>query len=119
MTKPHILIIEDDVDMGLALAEILQEDAGAVTEIVADGQTALDILASTIPHVVLLDLHLPKISGLEILQQIRQDHRLDNTKVILVTADVFRMKEIAPQADFAISKPFRPDKLIDLIVSLT
>jgi two-component system cell cycle response regulator DivK len=84
--KPVALIVEDDSKLAFIFAEALRM-ADFETETVQDGQAALDRLAVTTPAVVVLDLHLPYLSGLDILAQIRADQRLAQTRVILATAD--------------------------------
>ena len=64
MTNPFALIVEDDIKLATVFAEALRI-AEFETEIVLDGQAALNRLAATTPAVVVLDLHLPRVSGPE------------------------------------------------------
>jgi CheY-like chemotaxis protein len=80
------LIVEDDNDAATIFSAALQT-GGFTTEIVRDGATALARLADTIPDVVILDLHLPRISGKDILRRIRTDERLANVHVVIASAD--------------------------------
>ena len=75
MAKPFALIIEDDEDLSVIFCEALQA-AGFKTEVARAGDTALARLAVTTPGVVVLDLHLPRVAGMDILHQIRADPRL-------------------------------------------
>ncbi len=113
MSNPFALIIEDDEDLAIIFEGALKE-AGFETEKVQDGQLALDRLANTTPTVVVLDLHLPNISGDNILRQIREDKRLIETRVILATADALMAEEIREQADLVLLKPVSFDQLRDL-----
>ena len=93
MTKnPLAFVIEDDKNLALAFAEAVEE-ADFDVEILYDGKTAMERLPATIPDVVLLDLHLPYVSGEEIIADIRTDARLARTRVIVTTADP-RMAEL-------------------------
>jgi DNA-binding response OmpR family regulator len=103
--NPLALIIEDSQ----AVAEIFQrafEWADFEIELITDGRTALDRLATVTPAVILLDLHLPHVSGEEILRYIRSNTRLAKTQVILATADLMKAKSLEGEADFIMVKPF-------------
>ncbi|MBL8162850.1 MAG: response regulator [Anaerolineae bacterium] len=110
----RVLIIEDEVDLGRAVKEIMTY-IGAETTLVHDGQVALDWLAQHVPDCVILDLHLPNVSGLDILNAIRADERLKETRVFVVTADTERLSLAAQQADATLSKPYRVAELVDLL----
>ena len=69
--KPLALIIEDDKRQSTVFDHALRQ-AEFETEVIRDGEQALARLAVTIPAVVILDLHLPKVSGEDVLQQIRR-----------------------------------------------
>ena len=84
------------------------------TEIIRDGQAAQERLLSVVPSVVVLDLHLPHVSGQEILDQIRADDRLTKTKVILATADPGTAQILRPNADLALIKPYSFSQLREL-----
>ena len=84
--KPFAIVIEDTDD----IAQVFQtamEQAGFESEIIPDGGRALKRLAEIVPDLVILDLHLPKVSGEQILKYIRSDSRLADIKVIVATAD--------------------------------
>ena len=113
MTNPVALIIEDDLNLATIYAEALRM-AEFETEIVHDGQTALARLTVTTPTVVLLDLHLPYVSGQTILQQIRADKRLAKTRVLLATADSLKAESLQGEADLVLLKPISFHQLRDL-----
>ncbi len=110
---PLALIIEDDKDLGFIFAEALRA-AGFEAEVFRDGQLALDRLAKIIPSVVILDLHLPRVGGTEILKKIRQDDRLDKVRVVVTTADARLAEQADRQADFVLIKPIGFSLLRDL-----
>ena len=101
MEKPLALIVEDDRDI-VALFRHVLDVAGYQTEIVLDGKDAMDRLGVILPHIVLLDLQLPRMSGVEILKRMRDDERLKRVPVVVITA-------YAPYAD---SLPVEPDLLL-------
>ncbi|MBI3166122.1 MAG: response regulator [Anaerolineales bacterium] len=101
MSKPTALIVEDDRDI-VALFRHVLDIAGYQTEIVLDGKDAMDRLGVIRPNIVLLDLQLPRMSGVEILKRMRDDERLMRVPVVVITA-------YAPYAD---SLPVEPDLLL-------
>lgn len=113
MTEYQILIVEDDVELGRAFADIL-DSQGMNTELVMDGRSALTRLNEYQPDFVLLDLHLPHVSGLELLEEIRADQRLKKTIVVVVTADALRAEEAQEKADLVLLKPVSLDQLLNL-----
>lgn len=80
---PTVLIVDDDADLRDSLAETLR-DLGATVESAADGTTALGALARLSPDLVLLDLRMPGMSGLEVLARIKA--RPAPPPVVILTA---------------------------------
>jgi DNA-binding response OmpR family regulator len=102
--NPVALIIEDDEDMGTIFAAAMRQ-AGYDPEVVVDGQLALDRLAELTPDIVILDLHLPTVSGPEILKHIRGNERLKETRVIIATADPHLADTLRKDVSFVLDKP--------------
>ena len=113
MNKPLALIVEDEKDLSDIFAEALQH-ADFNTEAVRDGQTAVTRLGEIVPDLVLLDLHLPNVAGTDILRQIRQDPRLDQTQVIVRHADARSAEFLRTDAELVLVKPVRFSQLRDL-----
>lgn len=111
------LIIEDDPKLATIFSMAFQR-ADYQTEIIQDGQMATERLAATIPDVVILDLHLPFVSGGDLLKQIRADQRLAQTQIIVVTADLFRADALRDQADAVLFKPISFIHLQNLAANL-
>ncbi|MBE2221048.1 MAG: response regulator [Anaerolineae bacterium] len=101
---PLALIVEDE-DLLAELFAVAFEEAGYQTETARDGQQALDLLANITPHIVLLDIHLPYVSGEEVFYEMKKIERLAETKVIMATADVRKAKEMDGKADMVLVKP--------------
>ena len=115
--NPLALIIEDNE----AVAEVFQTAiawAEYETELIKDGRAAMERLAIVTPAIILLDLHLPFVSGDEILRYIRSQERLAKTRVILATADLIKAESLEGQADFILVKPFGFTQLHDLAKQL-
>jgi DNA-binding response OmpR family regulator len=118
MSNPVALVIEDDRDLATLFAIALRM-AGVETEIFYAGDTALARLAVLVPDLVVLDLHVPRTAGKDILRQIRADPRLSETRVVVVTGDPLAAEDIQNQADQVLIKPFSFDDLQDLATGLT
>lgn len=104
MTKPLAFIIEDH-DMLSSLFEEAMREAGYDTEVALDGQVASLRLQEITPQLILLDLHLPHVSGADLLKQIRAEPRLDNTRIIVASADGTWSTNLDSEVDFVLNKP--------------
>ena len=118
MSKRSAMIIEDNEDLAIIFAEALQA-AGFDTGIIQDGDTARARLQSCVPNIIILDLHLPYVSGEDILKQIRADERLVKTRVIIATADPRMADMLKDQADLVLLKPISFGQLRDLAARLS
>jgi CheY-like chemotaxis protein len=118
MEKPMsqlALIIEDDEDLASIFAEALR-GVGFDVELVADGRMAEERLKSgVVPFLVLLDMHLPHISGADLLTNIiKKEERFADTVVIITTADARMGEAYTEQVDFVMIKPISFVQLRDL-----
>jgi two-component system, cell cycle response regulator DivK len=113
MTHPLALIIEDDPKLAVIFAKAL-EAAEFEPEVIGDGRAALTRLAEIIPSLVVLDLHLPHVSGVDILRQIRADTRFANTRVMIATADPLVAESLRFEADMVLLKPISFHQLRNL-----
>ena len=116
--EQYAMIIEDNEDLAIIFAEALQA-AGLQTGIVQDGETALQQLEDSVPDIIILDLHLPYVSGEEILTRIRADERFAETRVIIATADPRMAEMLKDRADLVMLKPISFGQLRDLAARLT
>lgn len=117
MINPRALIVEDDADVAFLYAEALR-GAGFEPEIIRDGSTALARLARIAPALVVLDMHLPFVTGEEILRRMRADRRLDNTRVIMTTGDAQVAEAMTNDVDLALVKPVSEEQLRELAARL-
>lgn len=104
MTKPLALVVEDDEDLSIIFGEALQL-ANCETQVIQDGQKALEWLAVNVPRLVILDLHLPNVGGKSILSYIRSQPHLVNARVIVTTADARLGESLRSQAQLVLIKP--------------
>ncbi len=117
MTKPSALVIEDDEFLSEIFSKAL-ESADFDTEVIEDGQKALDRLAEIRPDVIVLDLHLPHISGRDILKYIRLARHLAKTKVMVATADAVTAEMLREEANLVLVKPITFSQIRDLAARL-
>ena len=80
-----VLIVEDDPDIRQALAELLEE-AGYECILAEHGLDALGTLAQVTPSLLLVDLLMPVMNGVELIDHVRRDARLRNLPIIVMTA---------------------------------
>ena len=109
------LVIEDDEDLAQIFAEALR-GVGFEVEILPNGQIAEERLRKgTVPYLILLDMHIPHISGADLLTNIiKKDERLSQAIVIITTADARMGEAYTDQADFVMIKPISFIQLRDL-----
>jgi DNA-binding response OmpR family regulator len=114
MSKIPILVVEDDEAIGLVLVETLVRSGFSVT-IATDARSAFDQIRQELPLLIILDVRLPGISGLELLRQLRSsDGPANLVPVILVTGESSepdRILGLELGADDYVTKPFSPNEL--------
>jgi len=108
------LIVEDDEDLASIFAEALR-GVGFEVEHVADGKAAQERLKiGAVPYLILLDMHLPHVSGAELLTDLKKDERFTKTITIITTADARMGESYSEMADFVMIKPISFVQLRDL-----
>jgi DNA-binding response OmpR family regulator len=112
-----VLIADDEPHVVELVRVTLEDDRVRVFE-AADGQTALAVAEALAVDLVLLDVHLPDVSGLEVCRALRAHPRLVTTRIVMLTAaaqqdDVVR--GLAAGADDYLTKPFSPVRLLSLV----
>jgi DNA-binding response OmpR family regulator len=113
VSEPLILVADDDDDILLLVTTRLKRDGFDVIE-ARSGDEALALAQARRPDVAVLDVGMPGLDGLEVLQQIRADDALRGMRVLLLTAkaqesDVRRGYDTG--ADAYVRKPFSPTEL--------
>jgi DNA-binding response OmpR family regulator len=106
-----LLVADDDPDVRMYLVTVLKRDGHAVTE-AGDGEAALEAIRTTDFDLVVLDVHMPKLTGLDVLQRLRESGR--QVRAIVLTGDDTSDTVIGAaerQAVRYLSKPIRPDTL--------
>jgi DNA-binding response OmpR family regulator len=108
---PTILIVDDEAIVREVVGQYLEQD-GFKVETAADGKEALTLFSSARPDLVLLDLMLPGVDGLEVCRRIRA---LSNVPVIMLTAksdEIDTIIGLGIGADDYVGKPFSPRELV-------
>ena len=132
MSEKIILIAEDNPnDEELTLRALRKNNISNHVVVVRDGQEALDYLfgggahaardLSLRPQVMLLDINLPKVNGLEVLKRIRADERTKTMPVVILTSSAEERDRLAAYANFAnsyIRKPVDFDQFTEAVREL-
>lgn len=116
----QILIIEDDRTTIELIKASLEADGFEVTGI-SDGQAGLAQVRKSPPDLLLLDLMLPKLPGLDVCRQIRADENLNRLPILMLTArgdEMDRVVGLEVGADDYVTKPFSPRELVARVKAL-
>jgi DNA-binding response OmpR family regulator len=115
-----VLIVDDEPHV-VELVRVTLEDEHLRVVAAADGASALEMAATFEPDLVLLDVHLPDFSGLEVCRRLRDDPRCAGAKIVMLTAAAQRddvARGLAAGADHYLTKPFSPVRLLTLVEDL-
>jgi two-component system phosphate regulon response regulator PhoB len=120
MTQPRILIIEDERGLIQTLSWYFNRE-GYETIVALDGQEGLRKAQTHLPDVVLLDLMLPTLSGLEVCRQLRANERTRDIPIVMLTAraeETDQVEGFSVGADDYVTKPFSNKILLQRIKAL-
>src|SRR4051812_27426346 len=112
--KPKILIVDDEPDV-VQLIEYNLKAAGYDVVTAADGAEALDQARSTSPSLIILDLMLPEVDGLDVCKVLRRDRNTAGIPIVMLTAkasETDRVLGLELGADDYVTKPFSPRELV-------
>lgn len=118
--RARVLIVEDDEPTGAVLEMAINGERGYEAELVSDGDAALASMARRSPDLLLLDIQLPGMSGLELYDRIRADGRFDRLPIVFETgggrehAEGLRARGIATY----VKKPFDLEELVRFVKRL-
>jgi two-component system alkaline phosphatase synthesis response regulator PhoP len=117
----HKILVADDEPNILISLEYLMKREGYEVFLARDGHEALEVLRRERPHLVLLDVMMPKKTGFEVCQELRSDEALRDTKVLILTAkgrDTDVAKGMALGASAYMTKPFSTRELVEKVREL-
>jgi len=109
-----ILVVDDNVDSIMILRSIL-ESQGFVVRTAQSGVDAIEVLSHEVPDLVLLDVMMPQMSGIEVLERIKTTHATSKVPVIMVTAKIQDDDVLTGYqhgADYYITKPCTAKQLL-------
>ncbi|WP_320169127.1 response regulator [Maridesulfovibrio sp.] len=119
-----ILVVDDEVHIRMLLEQTLEEledDYGVELLTAENGEEGLDCIREECPELVFLDIMMPYMNGYEVCQAVREDERLAEVKIILLTAkgqEVDRKHGLELGAERYMTKPFDPDEILDVAKSI-
>lgn len=119
--RSHQVLVVDDDPFIRQLAQAILSSRGQTITVVGTGAAALARMADAPPDLVLLDLGLPDVPGLEVLRHLRSAPSWDNVRILMLTAshdveDIIRSKQAG--ASGYVCKPIQPDALADMVCDL-
>ena len=116
----RVLVVEDDPDISELVARALQK-AGYTATRVASGRDALDAVRNRPPALIVLDVMLPHVDGLEVCRLLRADEKTAAIPIIMLTAraeESERIVGLEMGADDYVAKPFSPNELVARVRAL-
>ena len=119
-TRPRILIIEDEQGLTQSLTWYFEHN-GYEVAVARDGAEGLQKARATLPDVILLDLMLPRMDGLDVCRELRSGERTGRIPVVMMSArsdEVSQARGYAAGADDYVSKPFGNKVLLAKIKAL-
>lgn len=115
----RVLVVDDDPDVALFVKTVLERRGGCVVQVASDGPSAVAAVGSFRPDVVVTDIQMPGISGLDLLTAIRVDTPW--LPVVIMTAHVsvdYAVSALRAQADEFLTKPIDSARLLEVVARL-
>lgn len=117
--SPRVLVVDDDPDVALLVKTVLERRAGCIVDVAGDGLSAVERVAAMRPDVVVTDIEMPGLSGLELLAELRRT--VPSVPVVVMTAHVsveYAVSALRAQADEFLTKPLDNGKLVEAVMRL-
>lgn len=113
-----ILIVDDEDHLRMLIEQTLEEleDEGVELLTASNGEEALDMIIEEKPNLVFLDVMMPKMNGIEVCRKVKQELKLNEIFIIILTAkgqELDKQKGKDVDADIYMTKPFDPDDLLE------
>ncbi len=118
-----VLVADDELNMRIPLKATLEEleDMGVELLTAGNGKEALKIINTKKPQLVILDVLMPGMSGLEVCNTVKNVLGMKNTYILMLSAEaqeVDKQKGKEVGADIYMTKPFQPDELLERVVDV-
>jgi chemosensory pili system protein ChpA (sensor histidine kinase/response regulator) len=114
---PHIMIVDDSLSVRKSLS-LLVEDAGFETLLAKDGLEAIEVMSQTRPNVMLVDMEMPRMNGLELTAHVRANEATQNMPIFMITSrttEKHREQAEAVGVNAYLTKPYQENELLSLI----
>ena len=114
---PHIMIVDDSLSVRKSLS-LLVEDAGFETLLAKDGLEAIEMMDQTRPNVMLVDMEMPRMNGLELTAHVRANQATQNLPIFMITSrttEKHRDQAKAAGVNAYLTKPYQENELLALI----
>ena len=115
-----ILLVEDEPEFRMALRIRLEANGYEVIE-AEDGVTGLDMARNQSPHLIVLDIMLPKMDGYKVARLLKFDEKYRNIPIVMLTArsqQNDRETGLTVGSDAYVTKPYKPQEMLDIIAKL-
>lgn len=119
LSVPHVLVVDDDPDVALLVKTLLERRAGCTVEVASDGLSAVERAVATQPDVVVTDIEMPGLNGLELVEELRR--QIPGVPIVVMTAHVsveYAVSALRAQADEFLTKPLDNAHLIEAVKRL-
>ena len=119
MKTCQILVVEDDPEVGELIVEALSMELDCDVKLIADGSIALEWLKSdqyrlNVVTLIILDIHLPGVSGLDILEYVKSHERFQNARVVMQSSDSDLLEHARGKADLVLPKAVAYTHFLDI-----
>ncbi len=118
-----VLVADDELNMRILLKATLEEleDMGVELLTAGNGEEALEIINTKKPQLVILDVRMPGISGLEVCNTVKNVLGMKNTYILMLSAEAQeadKQKGRDVGADFYMTKPFQPEEILERVADV-
>ncbi|MEO0683887.1 MAG: response regulator [Cyanobacteria bacterium J06649_11] len=116
--EKKILIADDEANIRILMEQVLErlKDEGVELLIVENGKEALETIEDEKPDLLFLDMMMPKMNGLDVCKAVKQELKIPNIYIIMLTAkgqEDDKEKGLQMGADLYMTKPFRPKSILE------
>jgi CheY-like chemotaxis protein len=114
---PHIMVVDDSLSVRKSLS-LLVEDAGFEVLLAKDGLEAIEVINQTLPNVMLVDMEMPRMNGLELTAHVRANQNTQEIPIFMITSrttEKHREQAKTAGVNAYLTKPYQDTELLDLI----